>query len=440
MTAKAVLGVVLGLCVVAVLAPPPPPAQHDPKRQRVVFWHMWTAENQTIVEDIVRRFNATQSRYEVVPLCVPADGAATKFLLSASGGSTPDVVSQWPPVLGTWTDKGLIRPLDEVMGAEERARYLREAYPIMRAHATYRGRLMAMIAGVDVSALYYRLDHLREVGLDENHLPKTLEGVVALGARLDRRDASGRLTRVGFLPQSWKALVPSFAGAFGKGTTMTFDTPANRRAAEFVVGNERRLGFDRVGRFLSSQAADTGMTQPLIAGNLSILLDGQWRVKQTAQFAPDLPYCVAPLPPPRGGDPLASMTDPNYLMIPRAAACPRGAWAFMKFWLGMDDAEAGGRNVGDMGWLPYCDRVARSKSYGDYLRRYPRFRTFLDLVASPNLQRFPVTSLQSFANDAVAKAEESMNRGTLEPSAALRGLERTVGDEIARQRGLGDGR
>lgn len=323
MTLKTILAALTGLAVVVVLAPPAPPVQHDPRRQRVVFWHMWGNEYQPIVEGIARRFNASQSQYEVTPIYVPADGAMTKFLLSASGGRAPDLVSQWNPVMGTWSDRGLVMPLDEVMTSAEAARYRKEAYPIMQDHATYRGRLMAMVAGVDVTALYYRMDHLREIGVDGNHLPKTMEELMALAQRLDRRDAQGRLRRAGFLPKYWKGLVPSFGGSFGAGGTMTFDTPANRRAVEFVVANQKRLGFENVTRFMDSQAADTGLTQPLIEGNFSMLMDGQWRVGQTAKFAPNLDYAVGPVPPPKGGRANASMTDPNYLMIPRASSCPR---------------------------------------------------------------------------------------------------------------------
>ena len=137
------------------------------------------------------------------------------------------------------------------------------------------------------------------------------------------------------------------------------------------------------------------------------------------------------------------MTDPNYLMIPRASTCPKGAWAFMKYWIGMDDAEAGGRNVADMGWLPYCDRVAHSKAYQAYLRKYPRFRTFSHLVASPNLQKFPVTSLQSFVTTEIGKAEEAdADRGhprLAGQSGPARGWTiDTVADETARQRRLGN--
>lgn len=438
MTVKAWLSIAAGLVTVAILAPPAPPVQHDPARQKVIFWHMWSGEWQPVVERIAQRFNESQKEYEVIPLCVPPEGAETKFLLSASGGKAPDLVSQWNPVLGTWSERGLIRPLSEVMTPEEQARYRQEAYPIMQHHATYNGKLMAMIAGVDVYALYYRLDHLKEVGADENHLPQTLEGVQALAKKLDRFDKNGRLQRIGFLPQYWKQFVPSFGGSFGKGTDLHFDTPENLRAVRFVVDNEKRLGFDKVSRFLSSQAADSGINAPLIAGNYSIMIDGQWRVKQTADFAPNLPYCIAPVPPPKGGQALASMTDANYLMIPRAAACPKGAWAFMKFWLGMDDAEVGGKNVGDMGWLPYCDRVARSKAYQAYLAKYPKFRPFLQLVSSPNLQGFPASMLQSFAVSEVDKATESTNHGTLTPEQALSALDATIADEKNRQRRLGN--
>lgn len=438
LNAKRLMLVATIIAIVVVLAPPAPPVQHDPSRQKVVFWHMWGNEYQPIVEGIAARFNASQSRYEVVPMYVPPDGAMTKFLLSASGGKAPDLVSQWNPVMGTWSDRGLIMPLDEVMTPAETARYRQEAYPIMQAHATYRGRLMAMIAGVDVTAVYYRLDQLREVGVDRDHLPKTMEELLALGQRLDRRDAQGRLRRVGFLPARWKELVPSFGGSFGTGGTMTFDTPANRRAAEFVVANQKRLGFENVSRFTASQAADTGLTAPLIAGNFSMMLDGQWRVGQTEKVAPNLDYAVTPIPPPSGGRPNASMTDPNYLMIPRASNCPKGAWAFMKYWIGMDDAKAGGTNVAAMDWLPYCDRIAHSAPYQAYLRKYPRFRTFVALVASPNLQKFPVTGLQSFVTTEVDKAQDATGRGTLGPDQALRDLDRTTAEEIARQRRLGN--
>lgn len=436
---KAAIAGALALAAVVVLAPPPAPLAHNPKREPVYFWHMWSGEWQPVVENICRRFNASQDKYEVIPLQVPADGAETKFLLSAAGGSAPDLVSQWNPVLGMWSDRGLIRPIEELMTPEERARFLREAYPIMRKHAVYKGKIMALIAGVDVSACYYRLDHLKEVGLDEHHLPQTLEELAALGTKLNRFDKSGQLVRVGFLPQFFEQYTPSFGGTFNGPGGPALGTPEQRAALRFIVAQNKRLGFDQITRFTDSQAADVGVNAPLIAGNYSIMLDGQWRVKQTAQFAPDLKYCVAPLPPPKGGRPLASFTQANYMMIPRAAHNPEGALAFLKFWTGMDDAEAGAQNIVDMGWLPYCDRVAKTNTYQAYLRKYPNFAPFVKLVASPNLEVPPVGPLQSFIMNEIQKANDLANRGTLSADQALDQLVRNVQKEEARQRRLGRG-
>jgi multiple sugar transport system substrate-binding protein len=375
----------------------------------------------------------------VVPLQIPAGGSETKFLLSAAGGTTPDIVSQWNPVLGMWSDRGLIQPIDDLMTPEERAKFKAEAYPVMQKHATYKGRTMALIAGIDVHACYYRLDHLKEIGRDEKSLPKTLEELTEMAKRLDRRDDSGRLRRVGFLPRYFEQLTPSFGGSFNDAKGPALGTSEQRRALQYVVDTFKRLGFEKVTRFNATQAADAGANAPLIAGNFSVMLDGQWRVKQTAQFAPDLEYCVAPLPPPKGGHPGASFTNANYMMIPRAARNPKGALAFIKFWTGMDDAEAGARNVVDMGWLPYCDRVAQSAAYREYLRKFPRFTPFVDMIRSPYLEVPPQGPLQSFITNEITVANETATRGSKSADAAIDTLVANVTKEQARQRRLGRG-
>ncbi len=436
---KLALAGLLLLISVVVLAPPGPPVTHYPGREPIYFWHMWSGEWQPVVEGICRRFNESQTKYEVIPLQVPATGAETKFLLSSAGGSCPDVVCQWNPVLGMWSDRGLIRPLDELFTPQDRARFLRECYPIIRKNSIYKGKIMGLVGSVDVAAVYYRLDHLKEVGLDKDHLPQTLEDLVALGQKLDRYDSSGRLRRVGFLPTGLMAYTPSFGGSFNGPDGIQLDTPEQKRALEFIAAREKQLGFDKVTRFVASQAADTGMTQPLITGNFSILLDGQWRVKQTAQYAPDLPYVIAPLPPPKGGKPMASMTAANYMLVPRAARNPAGAMAFLRYWCGMDDREAGARNVADMGWLPYSAKVAVSPTYLAYLRKYPAYRVFVDLMASPNLQIAPLGSLQSFVMNEIPKVDDAVNHGAKTPSVALAELKENFEKESARQRRLGRG-
>ncbi len=386
---------------------------------------------------MVDRYNASQTRYEVIPVSVPDSAISTKFLLSAAGGATPDLLMDWDPVLGTWSDKGLIRPFDDVMTPEERNRFMSLTYPIVRKHSIYKGKIMGLVDGLDLYAVYYRLDHLAEIGLDRNHLPKTLDELVALGKRLDRRDAQGHLRRMGFMPQGFMNYVAAFVGSFNQDGRIVADVPGNVRALTFVSDGVKRFGYDTFTRFTSSLAADAGPTMPLIAGNYSIMFDGEWRVKQVAQYAPETPYIVTPLPPPKGGYPNASISAPNFLMLPARARNPQGAWDFAKFVVGFLHPEAGGRNMGDMGWLPNDPDIARSGSYREYLRRYPQYKTYVDLMSSPNLGIPPRGPLQAYAVEQLAKAEDYVIRGSKGPEQALRDVDKSVVEEEARQRRLG---
>src|SRR4051812_46278629 len=277
--ALALLGA-LGLVLVLVL--PGAATRARPGRIPVRFWHMWTAEWQVVVERIAARFNESQDRYQVLPLSVPDDGAGAKFLLAVVGGDPPDVMAQWNPVIAPWADNRLLQPLDELMTPGERARFRREAYPIVQKLGTYKGRLYGLTTGVDAFACYYRPDHFREAGLDPDHFPKTFEELLAIGSKLHRFDARGNLVRVGFLPQTFYQLAPIFGGGFYDPRTgqPTLNTPENRRALECMVETRRQPGFENVLRFTSGLSSDYGAAWLFITGAYSIIQDGQWRVEQ----------------------------------------------------------------------------------------------------------------------------------------------------------------
>ncbi|HWD40900.1 MAG TPA: extracellular solute-binding protein [Fimbriimonas sp.] len=431
------MGLLLLAAFLAVLAPPPPSDRRFPGRTRVIFWHPFAGEWQPIYEGMVQRFNDSQTEYEVIPVSIPDDAISMKFLLSESGGASPDILLDWDPILGTWSEKGLIQPYDGIMSSAEKKEFLARTYPIVKKHSIYKGKIMSMVDGLDLAAVYYRLDHLKEAGVDENHLPKTLEELVALGRRLDRYDKAHRLRRVGFFPKSLSGWAPVFGGYFNKNGHIVIDTPENLRAMKFLADASNYYGYDAVERFTSSLAADAGPNMPLIAGNYSIMFDGEWRVKQVAQYDPSLPYCLAPMPPPKGGKPNACMSAPNYLVIPAAAKQPKGAWEFAKFCIGFLHPEDGGRNMGEMGWLPDDPVIARSASYKAYLAKYPKYKTFVDLMSSPNLITQPRGPLQAFAMDEINKAEDAVVRGEITPEASLKRAEANLNKERARLKSLG---
>ncbi|NIA14842.1 MAG: extracellular solute-binding protein [Nitrospiraceae bacterium] len=419
-----------------LLAFPSREIRKHPERKPVRLWHMWTAKWKEDVDRIVAEFNASQNTYEVIALSVPESAADAKFLLAVAGGDPPDLMAQWNQVIPEWAENGVIMPLDRLMTLEERRAFDRDVYPVARRMGAYRGKLYAIPVGLDVYACYCRLDHLREAGLDPDEFPQTLEGLMDWGERLNRFDDSGRLTRLGFLPFISQLTFPMFAPAFGGGFfdwergKLTIDTPENLRALRFLYEAREKLGLRNVIRFYSGLADGVGSAAwPFMSGQFSICVDGQWRVGQLAKYGGGIEYMTAPIPPPEGGRRHAGWVGGNFLVIPTGARHTEGAWAFMKFWSGLENPERAARFYTWGGWLPLSRAVADAPAYQQYLRERPQFRTFLDLLPSENLTPTPPVPYQTFLWDRVREAYESVSLGHLKPQEAIARLKRDVSRE-----------
>jgi multiple sugar transport system substrate-binding protein len=408
-------------------------------RQQVRFWHLLNGEWLAPTLKLVERFNQSQSRYEVTPLLVTAAEADSKLLLATAGGDPPDAMLVWTQGTSVWGESGLLQPLDTFMTKEERQRFDTEAYPVISKSGWHKGHLYGITCGFDLFVCYYRADHFRQAGLDPNHFPETLEDLIAAGEKLHRFDASGNLTRLGFLPQTFQYYVAAFGGSFydEKTKKVTLNTPENLRALEFMVETRRKLGLQKVLRFQSGLSSDTGASWPFINGGYSVTLDGEWRVEQMRQYAPKTEYNTAPLPPPAGGKPLASFSMINYMVIPKGARNSEGAWEFTKFWTGLDNPEAAAEFFPWFGWMPLFPKSAKAPTYEAWLQKVPQFRTLLRVAESENIVTLPPVPYQLYLMDRIVRADDLAMRGTLTPKEALEQLEADVAQELARRKELG---
>ena len=450
---KKIVSIVAGALVIAgiaaIFALPKPAQRHYPKRIPVRFWHMWTSEWAKVVDDICREFNKSQEKYEVIPLSVPSNAADTKFLLAVAGGDPPDVMAQWNPVIPSWADKKLLVPLDGMMTPRQWKEFQKTAYPVAKKIGIYKGRLYGVTTGTNVWGLYYNPAHLKAAGLDPKHFPTTLEGVMEWGYKLNQFDKKGNLIRMGFMPSWFSEFAPVFGGGFydWKNGELTLDTPENLRALTFLVDERKKLGFANVVRFESGlrNASSGAGDWPFIGGFYSITLDGMWRVEELRKYneqcrkdgKPEMNYGTAPLPPPAGGAKDAGYADGNFLIIPKGAKQPQGAWEFIKFWSGLEKPERAAKFYTWGGWLPINPQVANAPDYREYVRKNPQFKTFLDLMPSENLQPCPPVAYQVYLMDRIGRADDFATRGTLTPDQAIKTLVKEVNEEIARRKDLG---
>lgn len=409
-------------------------------RKRVRFWHMWTAEWKDVVDKIVDRFNKSQDKYYVEALSAPTQGADSKFILGVMGGDPPDVMAQWNPIIPPWADDGLLRPLDELMSPEEKRKFDEEAYPVVKKLGTYKGRLYGMSIGINMPAIYYLPQQLRDAGLDPDHFPQTMEELDKWGNRLNRFDRNKNLVRLGWGPSGILNFFPVFGGGIYdfKADKMTIETPKNLAALDYLASSRKRLGYDNVVRFNSGLDMNSfGGGWPFIGGAFSMTIDGQWRVEQIRKYAPNLEYRTAPIPPPKGGPTLAGHSNGNFMIVPKGAKEPEGAWEFIKFWSGLTDPETAAEFYTWGGWLPLTPEIARARFYRDYIKKYPQFQTFVDLMPSENVDVLPPVPYQEFLSDQIGKMEESVLRGTLTPKEGLKSLSEAVALEVKRRKELG---
>ncbi|RYG48765.1 extracellular solute-binding protein [bacterium] len=429
----------MAVAAIGVLAYPRPSDRLYPDRKPVRFWHMWSGEWKEVIDKIATRFNESQDEYELIALSVPS-GASTKCLLGVAGGDPPDVMAQWEAVIPTWAEKGVIQPLDNLLTPEEKAKFDELAYPAVKRIGTFNGKLYALTPTMNLSAVYVNVKQLREIGVDPyKEFPKTLEELIELGKRLDRFDKDGTLLRQGFNMGNWNNLAPLYGGGFYdfQKNELTLDRPENVRALAALVDERKRVGFDNLVRFTSGFGPDSGGQWSFLAGKMSMAVDGQWRVQQIGKFMPDFEYVIYPIPPPRGGKPLAGSTNGNQMIVPSGAKEPKGAIEFIKFWAGLNDPETAADFLNWGGWLPMTSNVANSAKFQAYLAKYPQFRTFVDLMPSENFLPAPPMTSQMFIGDAINRVQDLALRGSLTPKQAVETLRADVAEEVARRKELG---
>ena len=410
-------------------------------REEVVFWHFWGGRDRPVVEGVIRRFNESQNRYRVRGVAMPGANLDLKLFLSIAGGNPPDVMNHDDPVVADWAARGALTPLDQLGSAEEIERLEKWLYPSAARLGSYRGRLFALVNGLDIRALYFNRTALREVELDglADEGPQTLSDLDLISEAIAPAEATVRheLNRVGFLPDprrfwAWAIVFggrfsdPHASDAEGR---ITLDCEENLAALRWMAGFSERYGADRVASFRSGDQALTGASFPLLADRrYTVLMDGQWRVRDLAEAAaasarrgePFDEYGVCPLPPPLGGRERAGWVNGNFFIVPRGAKQPQGAWEFMKFWAGFDGAERQAAiTAAEGGWIPPSEAVVRQPEFQRFLERMPLFREFVELAASEHQTPTPALPVASFYyREVVAAASDVMYRGA-DPEARL---------------------
>lgn len=280
----------------------------------------------------------------------------TRFLVGLAGGMPPDVIYFDRYAVSEWAARNAFTPLDEYLARDaasnrDDAVRAEDYYQSCWDEVVYTDPITGKrgVYGIpnklDNRALFYNKDLLKRGGyVDETgeaRPPRTWEELEEMAVKLTEKDASGRVTRMGFVPNfgnSWLYIYGwmnggEFMSADGRSCTM--NEPRIIGALEWMTKVYDALGgAQQVYAFQSSFQG--GDLDPFIQGKIVMKIDGFWQVTGTmAQFGRNVNWGAAPPPMPssevaKGRETLSWVGGWCYA-IPSTAKQKDGAWELIRF-------------------------------------------------------------------------------------------------------------
>ena len=145
------------------------PAQGPSKNVTLTFWNGFTGPDRPALEEIVRRFNASQQRVKIRMTIMPWDSFFQKLLPSYASGKGPDIAAMDSVRIPEFADRGVFAPLDDVYteGGLNKNVLVKSAVEAGRWDDQY----YSIPMNFTTLLLYWNKDMFREAGLDPNKPP-----------------------------------------------------------------------------------------------------------------------------------------------------------------------------------------------------------------------------------------------------------------------------
>lgn len=360
------------------------PADKPKDAVEITFWHVWSEKDSGPIEATVEAFNKSQDRIKVKVL---GNQDATKQLTAISGGNPPDVALTFWNNIGPWADAGAVLELDSYFSKDnfDIGSVVPAAMERMKVGDKYYGVPFTMSMA---NTLMYNKQAFQEAGLTEP--PETLDQLLDYAQKLTKKDGSGNLTNIGFLPDyPWidNVFWPVIFG--GSWVDDSGKVTPNRKENVASIEYQRKFyelyGNDAVGKFKSGLGQRGTPQDPMLTGQIAMIIG--WEYNFTEERTADGPIGIAPFPYPADRPDLkgSGMVSPRGVFIPKKAKHPDEAWEFLKYLMSVDTQVAFAQ---ESKVIPTVKKALDDER----LTKNEELRTmwdFYERAKSENLQGFP---------------------------------------------------
>lgn len=408
---------------------PDPEDEYRDGRLVVTYWEKWTGFEGEAIQRVVDRFNGIQD--DIYVDLITMSQIDRKVLVAIAGGDPPDLVGLWSPGIAQFAEKRAVMPLEPFM---ERAGMSKDDFiPAYLEVNTYRGELYGLPTTPATTALHWNKKMFREAGLDPEQPPRTLAELDAMAEALTKYDDEGPLVQLGFTPAEpgwWPWMwAHYFGGALWNGENITFDSPGNVEAYNWIESYTERYGAEELRRFQSGVAGNFASPQnAFFAGRVAMVVQGVWMANFIQEYAPDLDWSAAPFPSAVPGLENVTVAECDSICIPVGARHPEEAFRFIQYLCSQEGSEL--LNMGQKKFTPLKEVSP------EFLAGHPNpyIELFIDLAHSPNTCHAPGMSIWFEYSDEITSAFELVMFGEETPEEAIARVQERVAKTWARTR------
>jgi multiple sugar transport system substrate-binding protein len=247
-------------------------------KTRIEFWTFYTGPDGVIMQDIVKKFNESQTDIEV-KFSAPGHTAelVTKVTTAILAGNPPPILALHNEEIPIFIPN-LVDVTDEVasVGID-----MRDYFDVPASLGVFNGRRYGITMSTGTLALYHNRDLLRAAGLDFSKPPKTKDEFIAAGQKLTKdTDGDGNIDQWGYKPDLgfWNVWYSALWQMGGKPlnedmTRAAFNTPEGAEALQLII--DMRQKYKTVPPDPAYNVGDA-----YYKGKLGMFLTGPWELSK----------------------------------------------------------------------------------------------------------------------------------------------------------------
>ena len=400
------------------------PSHSGDGKTEIVYWTGWSGPELALQESLAADFNRQSRRVRARVLTQFGASGYQKVRIAFAGGATPDLMSTvWAEELASYALRGVLTPLDDYLLRS--GRRLTEWTPGVARMLMIGGKTYGLAVTTNTTLIAYNKAIFREVGLDPEKPPRTIDEFDDMVWRCTTRDKSGGYVRYGFRPSGLSLWAYVFGGQWVDPASgaITANHAGNLAALQWLQSYSKRYDLRKMEAFATTFGSAKSPSGPFFVGKIALWQTGEWAQQYVRRYAPTLDWGWFSLPTPTGGREAVTAVGGSVFVIPDACQNKDAAWEFLNWITSPAPVK---RFCLDAHNLPPLIGVGNDPAFQDE----PLYKFGVRISQGQNAFGPPPIPIWNTYSREIDRVEEKVMLGGADPKEALDTLQKAMEKEL----------